>query len=49
MDNFDPIDSYVTQVKSNTQFLKKIFFGRPAALTAAVVFGFLMIAAIVTK
>lgn len=49
MDNLNEIDTFVNQVKGNTKFLNKVVFGRPAALTAAVIFGFFLIAAIAAQ
>ncbi|MCB2179545.1 hypothetical protein KQH54_00315 [bacterium] len=49
MDQLNEIDSFVKQIKGNTRFLNKVVFGRPAALTAAVIFGFFLIAALATK
>ncbi len=49
MDHYNQIDSLVTQVIGTTNFLKKVIFGRTVALSAAVVFGFFLIAAIATK
>lgn len=46
MDNLNQIDSFVSQVKGNSTFLKRILFVRPVAVAAAVVVGFFLIAAI---
>lgn len=45
MDSLNQIDSFVSQVKGNTTFLKKVLFRRPVALAAAVVVGFFLVAA----
>lgn len=47
--NLDPVDTFVAQVKGNSSFLQKILFSRPALVTAAVISGFLMVAAIFIK
>ena len=46
MNEFEPVDMMVNQVKGNAAFLKNLLFGRASLVALAIVAGLFLIAAI---
>ncbi len=46
MNDFQPVDTLVEQVKGNTRFLQRIFFSRVTFVAAGIVLSVFLIAAI---
>lgn len=44
--DFSPVDNMVGEIKGNTNFLRKLFFGRVILITAGVVSAVFLIAAL---